>query len=258
MIFSKKLRTIEKQSHVIYTNKMPYWVDNKEVMEKDKLITIGQNTLLFDMDGKGKKGTWIIRVMQIIIGLSICLSTIYTTIYIITKEGVSKDLLEFIIYSIFSFFLFILGVIVLIKGIYYPDKKFLFNRIDGTITMPDGYMNLKNKTVTILFENAKFYYNLMPKSYGMYRIQVWGPYTYGNKLIDNAISARWLCYYDSNKTDQREYASLFTWFMDKNRPLPPGAVFDPYREADYLRRESEGFLPPIYLSHIPISETKVH
>lgn len=46
------------------------------------------------------------------------------------------------------------------------------------------------------------------------------------------------------------FISLYTWYMDKNRPLPPGDQFDEYREADYLRRKAEGFPMPLYYSAI--------
>jgi len=42
--------------------------------------------------------------------------------------------------------------------------------------------------------------------------------------------------------------------MDKNRPLPPGSAFDPYREKDFQRRKSEGFPPPLYKSTVPTPE----
>lgn len=38
------------------------------------------------------------------------------------------------------------------------------------------------------------------------------------------------------------------WYMDKNRPLPPGTDFDAYREKDFERRKAEGFPPPLYYS----------
>ena len=44
------------------------------------------------------------------------------------------------------------------------------------------------------------------------------------------------------------------WYMDKNRPLPPGTAFDPYREADFQRRKAEGFPKPLYKSYIPTPE----
>ena len=45
-----------------------------------------------------------------------------------------------------------------------------------------------------------------------------------------------------------EDLTLLTWYMDKNRPLPSGNVFDEYREKDFERRKSEGFRAPIYPS----------
>ena len=43
----------------------------------------------------------------------------------------------------------------------------------------------------------------------------------------------------------------------KNRPLPPGEAFDPYREKDFHRRKAEGFLPPLYKSNIPTGDSIV-
>ncbi|WP_314286608.1 hypothetical protein [Capnocytophaga sputigena] len=51
--------------------------------------------------------------------------------------------------------------------------------------------------------------------------------------------------------------SFIVWYMDKNRPLPPGEAFDPYREKDFHRRKAEGFLPPLYKSNIPTGDSIV-
>ncbi|MRT94763.1 prepilin peptidase [Ancylomarina sp. 16SWW S1-10-2] len=51
-----------------------------------------------------------------------------------------------------------------------------------------------------------------------------------------------------------EALSTIVWYMDKNRPLPPGKEFDAFRQADFERRKAEGFPPPLYLSHIPTPE----
>ena len=48
--------------------------------------------------------------------------------------------------------------------------------------------------------------------------------------------------------------SFMVWYMDKNRPLPPGKVFDPYRQKDYERRKKEGFPKPLYQSWIATPE----
>jgi short subunit dehydrogenase-like uncharacterized protein len=42
--------------------------------------------------------------------------------------------------------------------------------------------------------------------------------------------------------------------MDKNRPLPLGSAFDPYRQQDFERRKAEGFPPPNYASFVPTPE----
>ena len=44
-----------------------------------------------------------------------------------------------------------------------------------------------------------------------------------------------------------EILSFYLWYMDKNRPLPSGKIFDPYREQDYARRKAEGFPKPIFM-----------
>jgi|SRR5690554_3515041 len=48
--------------------------------------------------------------------------------------------------------------------------------------------------------------------------------------------------------------SYWVWYMDRNRPLPPGDALDEFREADFQRRKSEGFPPPLYKSRIPTPE----
>ena len=48
--------------------------------------------------------------------------------------------------------------------------------------------------------------------------------------------------------------SFILWYMDRNRPLPPGDAFDEYRERDFERRRSEGFPPPMFRSTFPTPE----
>ncbi len=54
--------------------------------------------------------------------------------------------------------------------------------------------------------------------------------------------------------DPYEEWSLYVWYMDKNRPLPPGTAFDPYRKKDFERRKKEGFPKPLFESHIATPE----
>ncbi len=48
--------------------------------------------------------------------------------------------------------------------------------------------------------------------------------------------------------------SFYVWYMDKNRPLPPGLAFDAYREVDFERRKKAGFPPPLFKSLVPTPE----
>jgi hypothetical protein len=110
--------------------------------------------------------------------------------------------------------------------------KFVFNRLKGTVS----YTDLWFKTRTIPFDEAEFVTN---------KINVGGEYlgilrsdrvTWNNLMFS---------YYSAAKL-----WSFIVWFMDKNRPLPPGSAFDPYRQTDYERRKAEGFHAPLYPSFI--------
>lgn len=48
--------------------------------------------------------------------------------------------------------------------------------------------------------------------------------------------------------------SFWVWYMDKNRPLPPGTAFDEYQKADFEHRKAEDFPPPLYKGRIPTPE----
>ncbi|MBL3658288.1 hypothetical protein [Fulvivirga sediminis] len=54
--------------------------------------------------------------------------------------------------------------------------------------------------------------------------------------------------------ETEDYWNFIVWYMDKNRPLPPGKAFDPYREQDFERRKAAGFPKPLYPSSIPTPE----
>ena len=51
--------------------------------------------------------------------------------------------------------------------------------------------------------------------------------------------------------------SFLLWYMDRNRPLPPGKRLDPYRTKDYLRRKAEGFPAPLRKAAIRIPAESV-
>ena len=128
--------------------------------------------------------------------------------------------------------------------IYYstmPKKEVIFARLNGTITFP-GFMWKKN--ITMPFDKIKFSYTSGgPNVIGAYQLVIVRPDKAGSTLqfpfggVD--------CYTD---------LSLITWYMDKNRPLPPHTDLDPFRKKDFERRKKAKFKKPLYRSQIPTPE----
>ena len=122
-----------------------------------------------------------------------------------------------------------------------PKEEAILNRRDGLITF-DGFLWQPN--ITMPFSEVEFCFSTGGVNMqGAYQLQVMRP----NKWVTFAIpifSGR-NCYMG---------ISFIVWYMDKNRPLPPGELFDPYRQADYERRKAEGFPKPLYYSKIETPE----
>ena len=148
---------------------------------------------------------------------------------------------------------FILPAILLIGGVFLisyailANKKykiFELNRLEGTVTYPDRFFNppLKGK-----FKDLKVVISVS-----------------GN--IDGYVDREYLKFVNTFKprkldvlysflgSDPYEEWSFMVWYMDKNRPLPPGTAFDAYRDKDFERRKANGFPKPLYLSNIDTLE----
>jgi hypothetical protein len=128
-------------------------------------------------------------------------------------------------------------------AIYYftmPQKECLFNRADGLVTFP-GFMWHKNITMSI----HKVLFAMSSPSMqggGAFNLQIVRPdKTYSLWLCTLGMS----CYED---------LSFFLWYMDKNRPVPPGEGFDKYRDKDFRCRKAEGFPKPLFDSEFPTPE----
>ena len=121
----------------------------------------------------------------------------------------------------------------------HPSKKIILDRLNGIITFPNVFYG---KPITIPFDKvlAALKLNGMgaPVSLGFYHHKILAT----NIDLDYSPKSSW---------------SFIVWYMDKNRPLPPGEAFDPYREKDFHRRKAEGFLPPLYKSNIPTGDSIV-
>ena len=141
---------------------------------------------------------------------------------------------------LFCFFI-ALTIFFVVYGFTMPKQEAILNRRDGLITF-DGFFWQDN--ITMLFSEVEFCYSTGGDHLqGAFELQIMRP----NKWVTFAIPI-------FSGKDCYEGMSFITWYMDKNRPLPPGELFDPYREADFQRRKAEGFPKPLYPSDIPTPE----
>ncbi|PRY90003.1 hypothetical protein [Marinilabilia salmonicolor] len=128
----------------------------------------------------------------------------------------------------------------LVSVVYYftmPKKEMIFDRKRGVVTLPG---TMWAKSFTMEFYKVDFTFSTGGHNgIGAYQLRYLGPKTLG------AIGFGGDCYQD---------LSYLTWYMDRNRPLPPGSMFDAFRERDFQRRKAEGFPPPLYPSKIPTPE----
>ncbi|WP_108866371.1 hypothetical protein [Aquimarina aquimarini] len=137
-------------------------------------------------------------------------------------------------------------VLAIFFTIYYftkPKKEKILNRRDGLITIPGV---LWQKNITIPFKECLFVYSTGGEDgTGAFMLEVIRPTKsrFGTFTLFNM-----------GQGDCYQAISLVTWYMDKNRPLPPGTAFDAYRDRDYERRKAAGFPRPLYPSNIATPE----
>ena len=143
-------------------------------------------------------------------------------------------------------FLILGGIFWIAYGVL-AKKKYKFfelNRMKGTVTYPDNYFRppLKGK-----FKDLKVVIAVTGNIDG-YSDREYLKFvnTFKPRKLD-------LLYTFYGREPYKDW-SFYVWYMDKNRPLPPGTAFDPYREQDYERRKTLGFLRPLYYSNIPTPE----
>ena len=101
----------------------------------------------------------------------------------------------------------------------------IFKRADSTVTLPCGFWR---QPVTVPFDEAAPYFGGYPFHLGL---RIPGK---GKGIVLAAVPnlpGEW---------------AFYVWYMDRNRPLPPGNVFDKYRKADAARLRQEGYPKPKY------------
>ncbi|WP_407265074.1 hypothetical protein R5N98_03470 [Tenacibaculum maritimum] len=132
------------------------------------------------------------------------------------------------------------GILTIIYGFVAPIKYLVYDRMNGIITVTRAFRS----SVAIPFSSGyglKGYSNTSPGviSAQLNFVSSKKKPRVGGIIAHNLVEESW---------------SFMVWYMDKNRPLPPGSAFDAYREQDYQRRKAAGFPKPLYPSKIATPE----
>ncbi len=147
---------------------------------------------------------------------------------------------------LFILFLILFGLLWTLYGFTAKrnKKKLILDRLNGTITYPDNYWR---KPLKGSFTDLKVIISVTGDVDGVSTTEYLKfVNTFKPRLINTIKTI-------SYENPYQEW-SLYVWYMDKNRPLPPGTAFDPYRQKDFERRKAEGFPKPLYPSTIPTPE----
>ena len=137
---------------------------------------------------------------------------------------------------------FIISIVICIGGgisFILPYRELILNREAGTISL---HKLFKKDNIIIPFNRGMGWWSITGTKTN-FSFELWfsfkGRTSQGGELASVYIEEFW---------------DFVVWYMDKNRPLPPGTAFDPYRKADFQRRKAEGFPKPLYGSIIETPE----
>ncbi|CAA0232479.1 hypothetical protein [Tenacibaculum maritimum] len=138
------------------------------------------------------------------------------------------------------------GLFWMIYGLYANKnyKIFELNRLTGMVTYPDSYFR---KPLKGRFKELHAVITVTGNIDGY----VDSEYL---KFVNTFNPRRFTLLYTFYGSEPYKDWSFYVWYMDKNRPLPPGTAFDAYRERDFERRKKLGFPKPLYGSNIPTPE----
>ncbi|MFC5047195.1 hypothetical protein ACFSTE_12075 [Aquimarina hainanensis] len=143
---------------------------------------------------------------------------------------------QFTIVMIMLSLIMIHGIMTIFRGYLFKNKKVIMDREQGLCSYPGFWVE---KRVVTRFDDMVFFIVNVGK---MAAPVLKAPHK--NKITNFIFVA----------IDTLDFLSFYVWYMDKNRPLPPGDAFDPYRQRDYERRKAAGFPKPLYSSEISTPE----
>ena len=198
---------------------------------KDDMVVEVNDKVYREQTSLPKKFAWDV-FLSVVFGFSIFM------------YGVFLNTDNFIVRIISIIICLILSILWGAYDIFASYKELILNREEGTITF---YKQRGKKRIVIPFEEGD----------GFLRFIAGGGVTFDFILMFLPKSRKGPCGILA-LVDIYAFWDFVVWYMDKNRPLPPGTAFDPYREADFQRRKAEGFPKPLYKSYIPTPEATRH
>jgi hypothetical protein len=169
--------------------------------------------------------------LEFILGVGFCSLSVMADD--VCELSFDMPLMGIVVYLLF-WLVFIFMFTLALNAVCRYRRRYIFNREDGTLTYPD-FIWFRN--VTVPFEKVDFL--LTPAGIRA------GEHEHLAIVQSNGVTRSFI-----NWDAPEEHYSMYVWFMDRNRPLPPGDIFDRHREEDYLRRKAEGFPPPLYESAV--------
>ena len=156
-----------------------------------------------------------------------------TVLFFLCRNKIPEKHIFLLVFFLGSIFVF--GLFQIIKTILVKEKIVVLDRSKGLFAYPDFGIN---KRIVTRFEDLVLFIVNVGKTAAPY---LKAPQTKFTNFTLTAI-------------DVLDDLSFFVWYMDKNRPLPPGDAFDEFRERDFQRRKAEGFPPPLYPSYVSTPE----
>ncbi|WP_417786018.1 hypothetical protein [Tenacibaculum sp.] len=221
LIYEKPKRTIEKENVVIEKEYYTKEYRSKELV-KD-YYTRADNEFFIMPSAPDNIYMYIGIALMILISLFILLREL---------KGVAHNILFYI-------FFYCLGAFFIAYYYTRPKKSLVLDRLEGLITVPN---TLYFKAHTMPFQDALAAWSV--KNSGVLPISPRLSLFHPNGFTSRDVMGLYVI----------EDWSFIVWFMDKNRPLPPGSAFDEYRQADFERRKAAGFPMPLFPSHFDTPE----
>lgn len=126
--------------------------------------------------------------------------------------------------------LIVVPFVLLVCQVFAHKRRFVLDRMNGTVTFPRH----------LFFPRCTVPFSKVVPGYSKSSMNVSNTFCFLHPRTKIAIPVLADYEYD--------WWPFYVLYMDKNRPLPQGDVFDPYREKDFLRRKAAGFPKPIYPS----------